>query len=98
PSERSERLQPRRDLAQIDIRLQEGDLVVQRRFLDVDEPRPRSSVAAVAPLVAAPLQDVLQFERRMLSPYPDGLLSGLLQQRRKRRHARRRQFEGKDLD
>jgi hypothetical protein len=98
PSERGERLQPRGDLAQIDLRLQEGDLGVDRRLADVDVPRPRSSVAAVAPSVAATLQDILQLERRLLGPHPHRFLSRLLQQNRKRRRARGWQFDGKDLD
>lgn len=91
-------LQPRLDIAQEDFRSQEGDLAFRRRLADVDVPPPRSSIAAVAPHVAAPLQYVLQFEGRLFGPDPDGPFSGLLQQDRKRRRARGRQFDGKDLD
>jgi hypothetical protein len=92
-----QRLQARGDLAQIDFRLEEGDLVVDCRLADVDVPGPGPAVAAVAPAVASTFQDVLQIERRLLGPDPYRLPARLLQQQRKRRRACGRQFDREDF-
>jgi len=44
-------------------------------------------MASVAPSVAAPLENILEVERRLLRPDPYGLLAGLIEQDGERRRA-----------
>jgi hypothetical protein len=81
--ERSERLDANLDVSLIDRSLQVFDFGSVIRFVDVDVPGPRSAIGAIAPAIAAPLQLVLQLERRLLGSDPDRLAAGPFQQNRK---------------
>lgn len=79
---------------QVDLGPKKRDLGLQHGHTHLDVSALRSAVAAIRPLVAAALQRVLQFERRLLGPNP---YSRRLQQQRERGRARRRQFGREDL-
>ena len=54
--------------------------LVESCLLDVYEPGLESSIAAVIPPVAPALQGILELERGLLYPNPQGRLAGSLQQ------------------
>lgn len=80
----------RLDFAQVDLRLQKHDFIVERGLADIGVPGPGPTVTAVAPAVAALLQGILEFERRLLGPHAYRRLAGSLQQKGERRGARTR--------
>lgn len=55
-------------------------------------------IAAVAPTVAAPLECIFEFERRLLGPHSHLLFASLLEQYAKRPCASCRQFQRKNLE
>ena len=71
--EGGQRLQTRLDVAQVDLRLQECELVVDSGLADVDVPRLGAAIRAVAPAITSPFQRILQLERRLHRPDPDRL-------------------------
>ena len=96
--EGGQRLQARLDVAQVDLRLQEREFVVDGGLADVDVPGLGAPIRAVAPAVAAPFQRILQLERRLLRPDPDRLPACRIKQEGERRRSGRRQIEVQDLE
>jgi hypothetical protein len=80
PIDRIHRLNARLNFSQVNGGSQEFDFGCFVCLIDVDVPRPRSAVGAIAPTIAPLLQRVLQFERRLFGPNAQSFAPGAFQE------------------